>query len=218
MSILARPSAAAKSDRPRTPFGAGILEPEPKAIRVRDVKRPSPKPQPQPAPKPTPKVPAWVSAVRQYLKADGYSATDQLAAVAWIETRRCIDGCPVVSPADWGPVNGILKANAVPTARVLEIEAMLAADLDSIKVAPAPAASWPASTDRYRWTLSAVELANLDRRVPAYQPSADDAEAAASMFAPPVAAFRYEDTVSPADVDRMFSRDADYMLTVGAAG
>src|SRR4051794_23097940 len=110
MSILTRP--ASNVNRTRRPFGLGIL-PDAAPVKVRDLGSPAPEP-------------AWVSAVRCYLKA--YTATDVSAAIAWIESRRMIDGCPVVSPADWPAVNALLKANAVPTARVLEVEAIIAAD------------------------------------------------------------------------------------------
>ena len=210
MSIFTQTAAAAKSDRPRRVFGEGLTDPDSRPVVIRDPRPSNPKPT-TPKPTPTPSAPkpqpapaavreaVWATALRSAMTGLGYDAGSIEAAAAWVGCRGTVDGVPVVAVAHWKALNDAMDSTAAKVEN------------------PAPGVGRIRAGCEPLSGRSADELAALDRRPARFEPSAEDARAAALLFAPP-AAFRYEDAVSPADVDRMFSRDADEMLVIGAAG
>ena len=135
----------------------------------------------------------WVVDVRSALRSEAYTPVAIGAALAWVESRGKIDGCPVIEVQDWPIVNDILVNRGV------------------IKTAAAPAKSALVGP-------TADDLAALDRRRH-FEPDPVDVAWLNAENAP-INGFRFAPSTPEHEVDRAFSNvfgDED-MAIVGALG
>ena len=120
----------------------------------------------------------WVVDVTSALRSEAYTPVAIGAALAWVESRGKIDGCPVIEVQDWPIVNDILVSRGV------------------IKTAAAPAKLAALGP-------TADELAALDRRRRCFEPDPVDVAWLNAMNAP-INGFRFAPATPEHEVDRHF--------------